>query len=55
MRVTPTEFARQLTPQDAREMLEALIETMPRGPVLEVLANALDSDDFAQLANSRLQ
>jgi hypothetical protein len=55
MRVTPREFARGLVPADAKEMLEELLDAMPRDTVLEVLAERLDAQDLARLTGWRVQ
>ena len=55
MRITPRQFARQLAPNDAKEMLEELLDAMPRETVLEVLSEKLDSKDVARLMDNRLQ
>jgi hypothetical protein len=55
MRVTPREFARQLAPEDAKEMLEELLDAMPRDAVLEVLAEKLEAQDIARLVTRRMQ
>jgi hypothetical protein len=55
MRVTPREFARRLVPADAKEMLEELLDAMPRDAVLEVLIEKLDAQDIARFNSQRMQ
>jgi F0F1-type ATP synthase gamma subunit len=55
MRVTSREFARQLAPDDAREMLEELLDSMPRETILGVLVEKLNAEEIARLTNMRMQ
>ena len=55
MRVTPREFAHRLAPEDAREMLEELIDVMESETVLEVLVDKLEAEDLSELISRRMQ